>query len=238
MKEQAELSLELISESHETEVVGEEEIAGRNTFHLKATQKNDAALFGEQELWIDKENWLVLKMISNSGDMVTMSEYKHVDFNADITDDLFVIDLPEDVEMLDTSGMEAEEVREIAEAVEKIGQSFLYVPETDEYLIEGIEFTDLGEKHKEVNVTYSKDSGPYFDLAIIDSTIGDDDDFDIDIGGKTVDIRGEKGNYFEMDDFRIVSWEEAGLNYSVQLFDSNLMLEDVQVILGTMELVE
>lgn len=70
MKEQAELLLELISESYETEVVGEEGIAGRNTFHLKATQKNDAALFGEQELWIDKDNWLVLKMISTSGDDV------------------------------------------------------------------------------------------------------------------------------------------------------------------------
>lgn len=167
-----------------------------------------------------------------------MSEYKHVDFNAVITDDLFVIDLPEDVEMLDTSGMEAEEVSEIAKAVEKIGQSFLYVPETDELLIDDIEFTDLGEKHKEVNVTYSKESDPYFDLAIIDSTIVVDDDFDIDIGGKTVDIRGKKGDYFEMDDFRTVSWEEAGLNYSVSLLDLELMLEDVQVILDTMELIE
>lgn len=242
MKEQADILLELISESHETEIVGEEEIVGRNTIHMKAIQKNESALFGDQEIWIDKENWLVLKMISINGDMVSTAEYKEVDLNAEITEDLFVLDLSDDVEIIDSMELASamDEVTDLDEVIEKIGEPFLYIPESDELSIDSIEFTDLGEQvnHKEANFIYNKNDEPYFDLAVILSGIGDDDLADIDVSGETVDIRGNDGDYFEMDDFRIVSWEENGLNYSIHLTSSDITIEDIQKIVEKMELVE
>src|SRR5699024_6750179 len=58
-KEQANYLLEAILETHTVEVVGEEKIAGRQTHHLVATAKEDDILLGNQELWIDKKNWMV-----------------------------------------------------------------------------------------------------------------------------------------------------------------------------------
>lgn len=239
MKEQAEILLELISESHDTEIVGDDEIAGRDTFHLKAEQKNTSALFGDQELWIDKESWLVLKMISVSGDMVTSSEYKEIDFNADITDDLFTIDLPDDVEFQELEDYEPVEVAELSEAVEKIGESFLYIPEDDSLSIDSIDFTSIDNTHKEANISYVKEGSPYFNLSIINSSFGDDEDIDLfDMGEEKIDVRGQDGEYFGMDDFRLLIWEENGLNYNVQLVAEELTLEEVQHILENMEEVE
>lgn len=240
MKEQAEMLLELISESHEIEMAGEEKIADRDAFYIKAEQKNESALFGDQELWIDKENWLVLKMISVSGDLVTKAEYKKVDFNAEITEDLFTIDLPEDVDIQDSIEFELEEMSDLTESIEKLGESFLYVPETDDLSIDLIDFSEIGDgTHKEVNMTYKKDDQSLFELVVINSSIGDDEDLDMfNFGEDEVDVRGQDGSYFEMDELRILSWEEGGLNYSVQLVDIDLSLEEMIKILDSMVMVE
>src|SRR5699024_4642831 len=77
----------------------EAEIAGRDSYHLVAKAKEENTLFGDQELWIDKENWMVLKMIFNTGDSKTEMVYTKIDFNPRIPADTFTLDLPDDVEM-------------------------------------------------------------------------------------------------------------------------------------------
>src|SRR5699024_2339666 len=63
-KEQVDFILGMVKDTHDISTEGEEEeVAGRTTVHLIATPKEDDALLGEQEIWIDKENWMVLKTI-------------------------------------------------------------------------------------------------------------------------------------------------------------------------------
>src|SRR5699024_974778 len=100
-KEQAMKLLEWITDTHELSSEGEEELIGRTTYHLKAKEKDPGTLLGDQEIWIDKETWIVLKMISKSGDDTSTITYTTIDFEADITDDIFVLDLPDDAQIQD-----------------------------------------------------------------------------------------------------------------------------------------
>src|SRR5690625_1741264 len=61
-KEQSELSLAIVKDSHDLPLKDETEIAGREVKHIVATPKEKHHSMGKQEMWIDKENWLVLKM--------------------------------------------------------------------------------------------------------------------------------------------------------------------------------
>src|SRR5690625_7190830 len=89
----------MVRDTHDISMEGEEEVAGRKAHHLVATPKeNDTTLFGKQDMWIDNENWFVLKMISNSGDHQTEAVYKHIDFGVNIAAEKFELDLPKDVD--------------------------------------------------------------------------------------------------------------------------------------------
>src|SRR5690625_5356731 len=62
-KEQLDMLLDMIKDTHDIEIIGDEEILGRKTFHLVAVQKEDTnSLLGDQELWIVKEYWMVFKL--------------------------------------------------------------------------------------------------------------------------------------------------------------------------------
>src|SRR5699024_10551899 len=142
-KEQVNNLLEMVRDTHEISSEGEAEIAGRDTYHLVAKAKEENTLFGDQELWIDKENWMVLKMIF----------YTKIDFNTKILADTFTLDLPDDMEMKNLDDMSNESEITLEEAKENIG-AFHYFPENEELDISTIEMIELqGElKRKEVNI--------------------------------------------------------------------------------------
>ena len=68
-KEKAEMMLDAIKDTHKMTLVGEEKVIGRDTYHLKAEAKDKDSLYGDQEIWVDKENWFILKTVANSGDI-------------------------------------------------------------------------------------------------------------------------------------------------------------------------
>ncbi|WP_342388831.1 LolA family protein [Salinicoccus bachuensis] len=88
--------------SHDSEVVGQEEVNGRKGHHLVFTPKEEAMESGTtMELWIDSEHWLTLKEVLDQGDM--RMEYEVVTFVEGIEPsmDLFHMELPADVEIID-----------------------------------------------------------------------------------------------------------------------------------------
>lgn len=241
-KEQAMQILEMIQDTHDISSEGEEKIAGRITYHLKAKAKQEGNLFGDQEIWIDKESWIVLKLISKSSDMVSEMIYTKFDYGIDIPEDKFVLELPEGVEVINLEEEEEEFKTEVtlSEANELLNQTLHYIPEVNEMSLANIEMVQLDGidiNRIEIEMVYTKDDLPLFSLIMFESDemLTEADMFP---GDELTTIRGQEAYHSDMDDFHMVSWQEEGLNYTFITVDPDLTLEDVQQLAETMELVE
>ncbi|CCQ93982.1 conserved exported hypothetical protein [[Clostridium] ultunense Esp] len=235
-KKQTEQLLNMIQDSHEISAAGEEEIAGRKAYHLIAKAKSAESLLGNQELWIDKENWMILKTISTSGDVQSEIVFTKVDLNPGIPLSMFTLDLPENVHKVNLDEMNPTRKVTFAEAAEKIGTSFLYFPETDGLDITRIELVDQQGKlnRKEVNIEYQKNDLPYFTMTVFPSPEETEGEMGMIPGEKAITIRGQDGTYIEMGQFRSLVWQENGMNYSVIFVDPNLTLEEFTALTDNM----
>ncbi len=241
-KEQVEMLLEMIQDTHDVQNVGEEEINGRSTFHMVARkQKDQKTLLGDQEIWIDKEHWVVLKMNSSSGDVQINLEYKTIDFNAKIDESKFQLDLPEDVEIETSADFEdlySEEEITLKDIPKKMDtSSVLYIPNGEEHELDNISFLEMkGEpSYQEVMIDYTKDDFPLMTLSILPL---EDTEEDADLFGDGLEkepIRGEEGLYIDMEEFRFISWSEGGLRYSIEIIAPNVTIDMVKKWANEME---
>lgn len=237
-KEQAQQLLEMIGDTNQVLQEGEAEIAGRQAYHLIANEKDKNTLFGDVELWIDKENWMVLKMISKIGDMETETIYTKINFGAKIPAEKFTIDLPGDAEIKNMDDMNKTSEVTLEEAKEKIGKAFYYFSEADGRDMTTIELVELeGElKRNEVNIDYKKDGLPFLTLTVFQSP-EEADEYKLP-QEESVSIRNQEGFYMETGEFRSLVWQEDGLSYSVMPIDPNLTLEDLQELAKDMAAIE
>lgn len=235
-REQVEMLLDMIRDTHDIEKVGEAEIAGRPAFHMVAKKRKDEkSLFGDQELWIDKEHWVVLKMKSRSGDTQSDIEYTKIDFDTKMDESVFEMELPDDVviENMDDLNAGTEEELTLEEIPDKIGQSVLYIPDGKSHKMDKITFMEIqGEPiYKDVTIDYKQDGLPLMTLTII-STDGMEEEEEatevLDDSFEKETIRGKEGLLTEMDQFRSISWDEGGLRYSINIIDPNTTWEMVK----------
>ncbi|MEC5424761.1 sigma-E factor regulatory protein RseB domain-containing protein [Virgibacillus sp. C22-A2] len=238
-KDQANFILDVIRDTHDISTKGDEEIAGRLTYHLVADPHEENTLFGKQELWIDKENWLVLKMISTTGDQKSESVYTKVDFKAKIPAGKFALDLPEDVEVKNLNDFNNSQEVTLEEARKGLEKPFLYFPETDGLEISGIEQNDLTGiiNRTEVTIDYKKNDVPLLSLAVFETPEETEEAFSFP-GEEAVTVRGHDGSFTDTDGFRALLWQEDGLSYSLIIVDPNITLEDLQQLTETMERIE
>lgn len=232
-KEQAEQLLKLIQDTHEIEVNGEEKVAERDTFHLKATAKEDRSLIGNQDIWIDKETWFVLKMISTSGETTIEWEYTKIDYKVQNDEELFTIQLPDDVvvENLDDSFAGKEITFE--QAKEELDASFLYIPETEDLKIAYVELSELGGEinRKEITIEYEKAGLPYLSFTVFQHSSEQSDDITLS-NEEDIQIRGLDGTWSE--ELRWLQWVEKGMTYSITVKDPNVSLEELRQLLEKM----
>ncbi|WP_271400454.1 LolA family protein [Salinicoccus roseus] len=88
--------------SHDSKLVGKEEINGRTGHHLVFTPKEAARESGTtMDLWIDGEHWLTLKEVMDQGDRRMVYEVGTLVEGIEPAMDLFRLDLPEGVEVID-----------------------------------------------------------------------------------------------------------------------------------------
>lgn len=234
-KEQAEFLLNMIKDTHSIKLVGEEKMIGRDVYHLKAEVKDENTLYGNQEIWVDKENWFILKNVSTSGDIQVSVEYKKIEFNPTLKESLFMLELPEDVEMKDISAMMDEQpVDSLEDAVEIMEKPFLYVQEKDGITIEQMTAVSGGSDiNPQLTINYFKDNLPYFSLSVV-AIDEENSKFD----GEGENIRGLKGDKTDMKDFRLLNWAEDGFGYSVILSHPELTFEQMSKIIDEMEYVK
>ncbi|PWA12185.1 outer membrane lipoprotein carrier protein LolA [Pueribacillus theae] len=227
-KEEVQLLLNTIRDTHTVSFKGEEEMIGRMTYHITANVKqNTKSIYGNQELWIDKENWMVLKTKSTTGDVDSEVTYTSVDFDPNIPPDVFTLDLPDDVQIQNLDDLSEISEGSLEDAVNKVGSDFLYFPEKDGLSISKVEIEEFkGEiSRNEVNIDYEKDDRLYLEMTVFEAPEETGEDSQIFPGDEEINVRGNKGTYAELSDFRLLNWQEDGITYSVQLIDPNLTIE-------------
>lgn len=233
-KEQAQLLLNMVKDTHTITVKGEEKLIGRDAYHIKAEPKDEKSLYGTVEVWVDKETRFILKTISTSDDLKMTSEYTKLDLEPKIDDKLFTLKLPDDVKMTDIGAMaKEEEVASLEEAVTLIGKEFLVVKEQDGLVIEQMTVIPGIEDRQELTLNYYKEGLPYFSLSVFAM-----DEANKPFTGEGVEIRGLQGEKMDMDGFRLLNWAEDGLGYSVILTHPDLTFEEMQGMIEEMESVQ
>lgn len=226
-RKQAEQLLNMIKDTHDFTNKGEEKIAGRDTFHISAKAKDDKALIGDQEVWIDKENWMVLKSISSSNDLTLTQEYTNIDLDPKFEDNTFVLDYPEDatVEVMDEDSMAPDEVT-MEEAREVLG-SFYMVPENGTLVLEKITRMEGIEDRPEFSLDYQNGGMPAFSLIVFKQQSNT-----VDFGQlgneEKITIRGVEGTKTDMNGFRTLDWQEDGLQYTIIIDNPELDFTEVE----------
>lgn len=236
LKDQVNMQLEIVRDTHEISTKDAEKVAGRDTHRLLAKPKKSGTLFGDLEIWIDKENWLVLKIILHAGDTLSEIIYTKIDFNVEISPDIFTVDLPEDVEIEEMlTELETKEIS-LEEIPSEIGKSVNHFPKTKELEISLIEmYKPQGEiERAEVNINYTKNGLPLLTLSVFETA----DDVLDDMTGEIVSIRNHEGTYTVLGEFRSLLWEEDGVTYSIVLIDPNLTVEELVKMTEEMELIQ
>jgi len=236
-KEQAELLLKAVKDTHDITLKGEEKILDRKTYHLVAKGKGEKTLFGDIEMWVDKENWMVLKTNISTVGGDTQMEYTKIDFDAKIPDSKFKLELPKDVKIqtLDST-MKSEQITS-DELPSVFKKAYLYFPEKGKLKIAKIEVMDVVD-HKELAIEYEKDGVVYFSLSVFPTQKDMGEKTETIPGEKQVKVRGQKGSIMEMKAFRSVSWSEKGFNYTIMPTNPDLKMNEILKMVEEMKLVK
>ncbi|WP_195892845.1 LolA family protein [Bacillus massiliigorillae] len=229
-KDQMNMMLNAVKDSHKREIVGEEKINGFDTTHIKLTSKEKNDIMGDMDFWIDQKTWFVIKNESQTGDIKSVMEYKKIDFSPKFEENTFKLNIPDSIKIIPMEDMNKETEGTIVDAEAAIGKPFLQF-NVDDATVESIKINKLkGELNRtEVNISYKNDEGPLFHLAVFKTPEGDK----LKIKGN-YKVRGQNAEYLEL--IRNISWDEDGVRYSLLIENPKLSLEDVLKMTEKMKL--
>lgn len=233
-REQAEKMFDLVKDTHDVSMSGEEKIAGRDTYKLVAKAEKDNTLFGDMEVWVDKKTWLTIKMTTNNAGNKTTTEYTKMDESAKIDDAQFILDIPKDVKVEEVSGAEPESVT-LDVVKEQFGE-FLMVPEENGLEISNIQEMKIKDR-SEFAFEYSQDQQPAFSVSLLKAVEDDTEMGDIP-GEEPIEVRNQKGTFMKLGDILTISWQENGSQYNILSENPNLTKEDLLAYAKQMTIVK
>lgn len=236
-RQQAEHLLKLIKDTHDFTNEADEKVAGRDTFHIVAKTKDDASLIGDQDIWIDKETWMVLKSVSKSAHTELTQEYTKIDFKPKLEEELFVLDFPEDatVEVMDDESYAPKEVS-LEDVKESLG-SYYQIPETDGLQLDRITVLEGIEDRPEYSFDYKRNDLPAFSLTVL-KPLPNAVDFGQVGAEEELTIRGQQGTKMDSSGFRFMEWEEDVLQYNIILENPEIDFDEALTYLESMKLTE
>lgn len=92
--------IEAALEQYDITIDGTEEILDRESYHLIFEPKADADLTNTLEMWVDTEFFIVLKQHEIGERYEFLLEVTDIETNEDIDDEVFELDIPDDVETI------------------------------------------------------------------------------------------------------------------------------------------
>ncbi|MBG9455714.1 hypothetical protein ABE61_17025 [Lysinibacillus sphaericus] len=234
-RDQAESLFNLVKDTHDVKIGGEEKIAGRDTYKIVAKAKKEDTLLGDMEVWVDKKTWVTLKTVTNSAGTKMTSEYTKLDDNTKIDDAQFTIDYPKDAKVEEISVPESESVT-LDTVKEQLGE-FLMVPEVNGLTLEDISLDKGIEDRSEYTFNYTKNGQQDISVTVFKENRNATKEEPI-LGEKEMDIRGQKGTVMDEQKFHSIGWQENGYQYSIFIGDSKRTIEDLVAYAKQMTIVK
>ncbi|MGP8329269.1 MAG: outer membrane lipoprotein-sorting protein [Methanosarcinaceae archaeon] len=137
---------------------GTEKLDGRSTYVIEATPKDESnrKIFSKTCVWVDCENWMLLgvEMYDQDGNPMVKIQYESVTFNTGIQDSVFIFEIPEGAEVVETS---LEEGMPEKMTLEEARANVSFDVKTPSYLPDGYEFSHtmvFGGEQKTVSLLY------------------------------------------------------------------------------------
>ncbi|MBU3146405.1 outer membrane lipoprotein-sorting protein [Clostridium sp. CF012] len=221
-----------ISKTHGLTLKGEENIGSFKAYHVSAVPKEKNSLMGNQEYWIEKSNWFLVKASSEIGNNKSILEYTKLDFSPKLEASLFVQKLPTEVkvESIDDIAKNNETTIDLKQADKIAGKPLLHMKENASYKLKEVKYLNIEKtKHKEINQIYEKDGAVAFTLTTIMDGNKKTDSTEENLkmpGEKEISIRGKKVSV--MESIKCMWWMENDLNYSIILDNPKLTMEDAK----------
>ncbi|MFJ7406246.1 MULTISPECIES: outer membrane lipoprotein carrier protein LolA [unclassified Lysinibacillus] len=235
-KDSAQVLLNIVKDSHDISIAGEEKIAGRDAYHITAKAQKKNTLLGDIEVWIDKKTWLTLKTITTNAGNVTQQEYTKLEVNKKIDDALFAFDIPKGatIEQIDTLDQTAPTT--LDEVKKQLGD-FLLLPEENGLTLSTILDMKV-EERPEFSFEYEKDEQPAFSVSVFKvvsnyQTLGGNLANEEDI-----QVRGVKGTYMDLGELFVITWYENGYEYSIITENPELTKEEILAYAEEMTIVQ
>ena len=212
-------------------IKGEEKIAGHDTFHISAVPKEKNGILGNLDYWIDKENWIALKSVSESSNSRIEYEYTKIDFDLPVNDSNFTQKLPEDVKIQNMNSTDnGPETITIEQTASKLSQKVLYCSSSS-YSLERIEYNknneEIGEDFNQVYV--DKNGIEKFNISMKKPKDGKSS-AELLPGETKTKVRKSEGSVLTANEFKCITWMEDGINYSVFTSSNDFSLEDCEKI--------
>lgn len=219
----------IFSKTHSFENYGESKLNGYDVYHLVGKPDDSNSILGEVEYFICKDNWFILKTVSTSGNTKIVNEYKKVEFNKNLKEDLFVQKIPKDAEVIDLDEEVNESEKEVTfeEATEKLNQKILSYKEGRFKLDKVIYIDNDDEIGDEYNQIYLDEKGREAFTITAKKSINLDEEIKV-TGEEEIKVRDKKGTSMDINDFKLIHWQEEGLNYSIFSTVVDISLEDLK----------
>lgn len=98
----------MLKASRETNIItneGQEKILGIKTLHISIVPKEKELFEERHDLWVSKENWVVIKSVMKIAETTIESKYTDIDFSPKFDKDIFKLEILNNTEIKDIREM-------------------------------------------------------------------------------------------------------------------------------------
>lgn len=231
--DQVKTMLKTIEKTHTIKVIGNETLLNREVIHITATpSKQESNLFGEQELWIDKKTWFVLKNSSKIDNRTTITEYTDFNIKPVLTRDMFIFKIPEDAKIVELGNLnESFVVHDVQEAAKYIEKPFYYIGDQNDISLQDITVFSIEDISAQLTFNYIKNNKPYFSLVVTSV----EESNKVYNGKDGLDVRGQEAIISGNDGFRSISWVEDGIGYAVLIDSADVTTEEIVALINAIK---
>ena len=196
---------------------GTENLDGRSTYVIEATPKDESKrkFISKIRVWVDCENWMLLgtEMFDQDGNPMVKVQYRDVTFNTGIPDSEFIFEVPEGVEVVETS---LEERMPVKMTLEEARANLSFDVKTPSYLPDGYEFGHAmmhGGEQETVSLQYTNGQERLY----ISEWLSDDTEQHESKMGEPemVSINGADGEFTSMFGMNTLKWSVDDISYSL-----------------------
>jgi outer membrane lipoprotein-sorting protein len=204
--------IQSVLDASDVELIGEEEIAGAKTYKLILTPKEDEEqplpITGTATLWVDKEQWIVLKahlVAPNIGEGTML--VRSFELNPGLDDETFTFEVPEGVTVINAEDEQAQHMT-LDEAEAQAGFDLL----TPDYLPDGATLVDVLEAKGAFVLLYHLEGASF---TVVQSQ--DELPSEMPTAGELVTVRGVQATLFSDETLgaSFLTWHENGVHFAV-----------------------